>query len=159
MEDILTAVRERSISAATAAEWLEMRLAEAKRARQVRAHATPAMRDRLVRALDGALAGGGDEFGHLFPPHDPLGPAPDMQDQPLVHGPPDSRGNRRTSRKYAAAGEMADEEADSLFAPATSEEADHRARVVRARSERVEDLPDEELHRLLFGDTTGEGGA
>jgi hypothetical protein len=76
IDDILAAIRERRIGAATALEWLELRAAEhAREARQVRAHATQQMRDRLHGALDSALSGGGgDEFAKLFPPWAPLGP-------------------------------------------------------------------------------------
>jgi hypothetical protein len=54
----------------------------------------------------------------------------------------------------ARPGEMTDEEAAGLWPPATAEEADSRARQIAAS--RVGDLDDLDLHRLLFGDTTGE---
>jgi hypothetical protein len=54
-------------------------------------------------------------------------------------------------------GEMTDDEADDLWPPATLEEADrrHEALMAKARRVTVEALSDEELHGLLFGDTTG----
>ena len=129
VDDILAAVREGAIGAETAGRWLEMRLAEARRTRHVRAHFDPATRDRLIRALDDAMAG--DEYAHLFPPSAPLGADTETQDQPLVYGPPDSRGNRSVSRQAAA---------------------------MSPSPRRVEDMEDEELHKLLFGDSDfGEG--
>jgi hypothetical protein len=57
----------------------------------------------------------------------------------------------------AAAGGISDEETARLWPPATIEEAKRRA--VTAARRPVEDLADEELHWLLFGDTTGEESA
>lgn len=76
VDDILAAVREGRIGAATAAEWLELRAAEhARQAREVRAHADQGMRDRVHNAVDSALSGDAqDEYSRLFPPSKPLGP-------------------------------------------------------------------------------------
>jgi hypothetical protein len=118
IEDILAAVRERRIGAATAAAWLELRLAE--QARQVRAHATQQMRDRLHGALDSALAGDAqDEFSRLFPPWQPLGPPLGHEEHPsqsLVYDAPDRQG-RRPQPRTAASALTDDELYDALFPP------------------------------------------
>jgi hypothetical protein len=122
VSDILAAVRERRIGAATAAAWLELRLAA--HSREVRAHATQQMRDRLHSALDSALSGGSaDEFTRLFPPEKPLGP--DLGHQEYRPAPPvyPGEGQGRRSRPVtswdgytqASAGEMSDEELYSLL--------------------------------------------
>jgi hypothetical protein len=121
VSDILAAVRERRIGAATAAEWLELRMAEdAREARQVRAHATQQMRDRLHSAVDSALSGGGDEFSRLFPPWAPLGPALGHEEHPsqsLVYD-GGSQGQRSRQPRPAAGAPLSDEELyDRLFPP------------------------------------------
>jgi hypothetical protein len=161
IDDILAAVRERRIGAATAAAWLELRLAE--QARQVRAHATPAPRDRVVNALDAAPTGdGGDEFARLFPPSAPLGPElghEEYRPEPLIYpGEEQGRRNRRgvtwdgytSASARPAPGEMTNEEAAALFPPRTAEEAERRAQTVEARAARVEAMSDDELYERLF---------
>jgi len=118
IEDILAAVRERRVGAATAAAWLELRLAE--QARQVRAHATQQMRDRLHGALDSALSGDAqDEFSRLFPPWQPLGPPLGHGEHPgqsLVYDAQDTQGRRPQPRTTASA--LTDDELyDALFPP------------------------------------------
>jgi hypothetical protein len=65
----------------------------------------------------GSAAPVSDEFAGLFPPHDPLGPDLEQQDQPLVYEPPDRRGNRPPPRAFAAAPMDDDELYDRLFGP------------------------------------------
>jgi len=121
IEDIVAAVREGRIGAATAAEWLELRAAEhAREARWVRAHATQQMRDRLHSAVDSALSGGGsgDEFARLFPPWDPLGPPVDESgqypSQSLIY-PGEQQGQRNRQPRTAAAALSDDELYDVCF--------------------------------------------
>jgi len=129
---------------------------------------------------DGAARQGpkvAEEFRGLWPPDTFTEPMSEtglghyqLDARPLIHEPPDERGNRRARRgtvtpnfpahtAYASSaspsepGEMRDEEADALFPPRTLAEADRRP--VAAAAPYVEDLADEDLHRLLFGDTTG----
>lgn len=102
IEDILAALRERRIGNETASRWIEMRLAD--RSRQVRAHATPGMVDRVTNAVRQAMTGG-DEFSSLFPPHDPLGPgdgAVEYPNQPLIYDAPDKQGNRQVRQGFAS---------------------------------------------------------
>lgn len=163
IRDILEAVQERAIGAETAASWLEMRIAEARRPRHVQA------RTQLIDALDSAL--GGDEFAGLFPPTSPLGGEHEAEpDGGLVYpGEEQGQPGRRpvtswdgyvsaatSSRPVLAvwessprpAPEMDDEEADLLYPPRTSEEADGRARAVRAAAA---PLSDDELYDRIFG--------
>jgi hypothetical protein len=119
--DILSAIREGRIGAATALEWLELRADEhARWARSLRAHATPAMRDRLHGALDSALSGDAqDEFSRLFPPWQPLGPPLGHEEHPsqsLVYDAPD-RQDRRPQPRTAASALTDDELYDALFPP------------------------------------------
>ena len=119
--------------------------------------------DVLLRLVDGAGAGVGPsvdpEFAHLFPPGPDGGYVPPAP--PLIY-PGEGQGQRARRPvmswdgyvSAAAPGEMSDEEADALFPPRTEAEADRRRVAAAAR---VEDLPDEELHRLLFGDLPGGG--
>jgi hypothetical protein len=116
VDDIRQAIRERRISAATAAEWLRLRQEE--HARQVRAHATQRMRDRAHQALDTALSDDTpDPFAHLFPPHAPLGPATHEEEisQTLVYGPPGEQGKRPKPRPAASA--MSDDELYNALFP------------------------------------------
>jgi hypothetical protein len=200
--DIVAAVRERRIGPETAAAWLELRIQAARGSRTVHAHWTPAERDQLMTALDSLT---GDEFAGLFPPSAPLGPDQGAAEQPNTtavypgegQGRPDrqpvpwesQRGTSWDGYTYAAAApdEMTDEEAASLWPPATPEEADRRA--AAAAPVRVPppyppprpvgvvygpgpipdgvyypDDPDEaelieERHQALFGTTTGEATA
>jgi glutathione S-transferase len=57
----------------------------------------------------------------------------------------------------AAHRELTDEEADVLFPPPTEQEAARRADTTASlrAARRSDDLADEELHWLLFGDTVG----
>jgi hypothetical protein len=56
----------------------------------------------------------------------------------------------------ASAGDLDDAETERLWPPATAGEADRRTlEDVAAGRARVEDWPDEALHELLFGNTTG----
>ena len=125
--------------------------------------------DILLQLTGGVLPGAqaGDEFARLFPPHAPLGPpqgAEEYPSQSLIY--PGEDQGKRTRRVttwdgYLQAGappgpdEMSDEEADALLPPRTAEESERRARRVEARAAYVEDLSDDELYRLLFGDTPG----
>ena len=121
--------------------------------------------DILMRLVDELSGGAGDssvdpEFRRLFPPSPPGSYSPPAP--PLIYrGEGQGQRGRRPVTSWdgytmaaAGAGGISDEEADALFPPLNSEQADRRARVIRARSQRVEDMADEELHRLLFGDTT-----
>jgi hypothetical protein len=92
----------------------------------------------LMQAVGALADGGADEFGALFPPHDPLGGLMPLEDGPLIYDAPDEQGRRPASRSAYAA------------------RPDPRP---FAASPPVEDLADEDLHRLLFGDTTGDPAA
>jgi hypothetical protein len=121
IDDILATVREGRIGAAAAADWLELRAAEhAREARQVRAHATQQMRDRLHGALDSALFGGStDEFSRLFPPWAPLGPDLGHEEYPsqsLIY-PGEQQGQRSRQPRMAAGALTKDEDYDRLFPP------------------------------------------
>ncbi len=137
--DILAAVREGRIGAASAVAWLEQRQADQRRqARQVRAHATPAMRAGLVRAVDSALAGDDDEFARLFPPSAPLGGHQEYPSHPLIYpGEEQGQRDRQPRTAYAAAAPLSDDELyERLFGPAGDEPG-------------TGDTPD---YRKLFGD-------
>jgi hypothetical protein len=92
----------------------------------------------LMLAVGALEDGGADEYGALFPPHDPLGGRMPLEDGPLVYDAPDEQGRRPAPR------------------PAYAARPDPRP---FAASPPVEDLADEDLHRLLFGDTTGDPAA
>jgi hypothetical protein len=122
--------------------------------------------DALLRLVDGVGAGSGPsvdpEFTHLFPPGPGGSYVPPTP--PLIYpGEGQGRRDRRPVTSWdgymmasAAPGEMSDEEADALFPPRTEAEADRRR--VAAAAPLVEDLHDEDLYRLLFGDLPGGGG-
>lgn len=52
----------------------------------------------------------------------------------------------------AGAGEMSDDDADLLFPPRSSDQAEARFRAAERRVARLAELPDAELHASLFGD-------
>jgi hypothetical protein len=119
--------------------------------------------DVLLRLVEQARAAPGDEFAGLFPPSAPLGPdlgAQEYRPQPLIY-PGEGKGKRNRTpvtwdgyTQASAPGEMPDWEADLLLPPRTAEEAVRRAQALDVRAAAVEDLSDEDLYRLLFG----EGG-
>jgi hypothetical protein len=119
IEDILAGLRTGRLRERSAAALVEQRLGAR---RQVRAHATPALPDRLVKAVDSALAGdGGDEYSALFPPSAPLGPDEghvEYPSAPLVY-PGEDQGKRRRQPRtgYAAAALTDDQLYDALFGP------------------------------------------
>lgn len=119
ISDILDGVRAGRLRERSAAALLEQRIAAR---RQVRAHATPALRDRLVKAVDSALAGdGGDEYSSLFPPEAPLGASleghVEYPSRPLIF-PGEQQGQRNRQPRTAAAALLSDDEVyDRLFGP------------------------------------------
>jgi hypothetical protein len=156
LQEIIDGIRQGRITQATAADWLELGLAE--QARQVRAHATPILRDRVVEALDAALAGNGrDEFAGLFPPSSPLGAeqgAHEYPPAPQVYGPPDRRGNRQARQGFAAPNfpsYVPYAAAETVPIPASYPPPIPAV----AMSPPPEDVADEMLHESLFGDTSG----
>ena len=150
LDELLAGLREGRFGEQTALRWLEGSVAEA---RQVQAHATPALRDRVIKALDSA--DGQDEFAHLFPPSNPLGSGHvEYHSEPLIYSGEQQGQRNRRPRAAAAAAPLSDDDLfAALFPPASFEEADARAGAVRAQAGRVADEPDETLHAMLFGNS------
>ncbi len=114
ISDILDGLRAGRLRESSAAALIEQRLTARRR---VMAHADPAMRSRVLKAVNDALAGdGGDEFAGLFPPHDPLGH--EEHTSTLVYDAPDGQGKRPAPRASYAAAPLSDDEVfDRLFGP------------------------------------------
>ena len=116
ISDILDGLRTGRLRQASAAALIEQRLTAQRR---VMAHASPAMRSRVLKAVNDALGGGGqDEYSGLFRPSAPLGGGQPVQDGPLIYDTPDGKGKRpQPGTAYAAAPLSDDELYDALFGP------------------------------------------
>ena len=118
VEDIVAGVWAGRLGERSAAAMIEQRLAAQ---RQVMAHAGPAMRNRVLKAVNDALSGDGqDEYSSLFDPAHPLGPELGQEEytSTLVYPGEDQGKPRRVPRtSYAAAPLSNDKLYDALFGP------------------------------------------
>ncbi len=118
ISDILDGLRTGRLRESSAAAMIEQRLTARRR---VVAHADPATRSRVLKAVYDALAGDGtDEYSALFDPGHPLGPelGHDEYTSTLVYDAPDQKGKRPAPRASYAAAPLSDDEVfDRLFGP------------------------------------------
>lgn len=126
ISDILDGLRTGRLRESSAAALIEQRLAGQRR---VMAHADPATRRRVLKAVNDALSGDGqDEYSGLFPPSSPLGPELGHVEYPpappVYPGEGQGKRNRTPQRGYTAAAPLTDDQLyEALFGPLRGEGA------------------------------------